>query len=150
MEKAVYVNRPKNFDPKIEVAACFCKVGDEILFLKRSIDKPYGGTWALPAGKLEKGEDAACAVIREVFEETNITLKEQYIDFLKTVYVRYPEYDFVYHMFKAELKEYPKELELNKVEHEELSWLTLEEGLALTLIPGEHECINLIFDKICE
>jgi len=147
MEKLIYVDQPKDFNPKVEVSACFCKVGDKILFLKRNINKLYGGTWALPAGKLDEGETSSCAIISEVFEETGISMQACDVQFLKTVYVRYPEYDFVYHMFKTELQNFPKDFELNKVEHDEFAWLTLQEGVNFNLIPGEYECIKLLLDQ---
>ena len=37
----------------------------------------HGGNIALPGGKLEKGEDAYQAVIREVYEEVGVDLVEQ-------------------------------------------------------------------------
>lgn len=49
----------------------------EILLLRRSITDSFEpDTWGLPGGKIEKGEEPLKAVIREVKEETNLTVKE--------------------------------------------------------------------------
>lgn len=43
--------------------------GDRVLLLKRLQDAPNGGTWSFPAGKVEEGETAEQAAIRESDEE---------------------------------------------------------------------------------
>ena len=48
-------NTPSSTSCYTQVAGCFCSVGNKFLLLKRHSDKPQGGTWCLPAGKIEKG-----------------------------------------------------------------------------------------------
>lgn len=45
--------------------------GARILFIQRA-HPPLHGLWTLPGGKLEPGESAAEAVVRELFEETGL------------------------------------------------------------------------------
>ena len=54
------------------------------LFLtKRSMEKSYApGTWENPAGHVQAGESPEHAVIRELFEETGITVTEEQLTFL--------------------------------------------------------------------
>ncbi|MCK4650968.1 NUDIX hydrolase [Candidatus Babeliales bacterium] len=144
--KIVYLTPPNNFFSKFEVASCFCEIGTKVLFLKRSLNKTCGGTWCLPAGKLENKETSLDASVRETYEETGIVLKKNSVYFLKTVYVRYPEFDFVYHIFKTVLNEFPKIIKLNFEEHKEYGFFTIKEALSLNLIPGEKECIKLIYN----
>ncbi len=48
--------------------------GDEVLFVQRG--KTFGhGTWALPGGKIEPGETAAEAALRELLEETGVNAR---------------------------------------------------------------------------
>jgi len=46
----------------------------KILLIKRK-NPPFQGKWALPGGFVEYGETTENAVIREVFEETNLKTK---------------------------------------------------------------------------
>jgi ADP-ribose pyrophosphatase YjhB (NUDIX family) len=46
--------------------------GDGRLLLVRRARPPAAGTWSLPGGRVEPGEDDAAAVVREVREETGL------------------------------------------------------------------------------
>lgn len=137
----IFHAKPQDFDTSYEVAACYCEFKGKILFLFNNPNKPYGATWSIPGGKLEEGEKAVDGVIREIWEETKISLKKNEVTYLTTVYVRYPTFDFVYHMFATQLDNLPEEVVLNAKEHEAFQWMTLEEAFSKPLIPGEKECI---------
>jgi mutator protein MutT len=141
----VFQKPPENFNPKIEVAACFITVGEDVLFVKQQPRKE-GGKWGIPGGKLEKGETAHQAAIREIKEETGLDLPQE-IKHFGTVYIRYPEIDFIYHMYGHILTQIP-EVVIDPREHEEYRWIRLEEALKLPLIPGEDECIYLVYPDL--
>ncbi len=85
-------------------------------------------------------------MLREVFEETGMDLSQEKISSLGKVYVRDPEKDFVYHMFRCEILSQPKEILLTEEEHFEYRWIDPKEALTeLLLVPGEDECIHLIY-----
>lgn len=141
----VFQEKPKEFDPKIEVAACFIRVGDQVLFLKRLPHKPQGTTWGIPGGKFDKGESPEQTVVRETHEETGIEMSDQSsLGYLGKVYIKYPEMDYVFHIFEYKAEDFPK-VKLNPKEHADYRWVTIEEALQMTLIPGEEECINLVY-----
>lgn len=140
----VYEDKPEKFDPKIEVAACFIRVGDEVLLLKRLPEKPQGTTWGIPGGKFDEGESPADTVIRETREETGIDMSDQSLDYYGKVYVRYPEMDYVFHIFEYKAEDFPQ-VKFNPKEHADYRWVTLEDALQMTLIPGEEECISLVY-----
>ncbi|MEA1941298.1 MAG: NUDIX domain-containing protein [Pseudomonadota bacterium] len=48
--------------------------GEEVLLIKRG-KPPYEGEWSLPGGKIEYGETAAEAALRELAEETGTTAR---------------------------------------------------------------------------
>jgi len=142
----IYNSPPPGYKPKLEVVACFIEHGDEVLFLHRNDDIPQGGTWAIPGGKLHSGETMEQAIRREVQEEAQITLKHP--QFIETVYIRYPDYDFTYHMFKEAVAVKPHVV-LDKNESQAYAWYTREEADALEaknmLIPDEMPCIEVAY-----
>jgi 8-oxo-dGTP pyrophosphatase MutT (NUDIX family) len=142
----VFQEAPENFTPKVEVAACFILVGNQVLFLKRLPHKTEGDTWGIPGGKCEKEETALAAMVREIREETTIDLNSRSIKSHGKVYIRYPKVDFIYHMFECSFSEFP-DVVIDTQEHSEYRWMTLQDALKLPLIPGEDECIYLCYGK---
>lgn len=143
----VYEEKPKDFDPTMEVAACFIRAKDQVLFLKRLPNKPQGNTWGIPGGKFDEGETADETVIREIREETGIEIPKESMTYIGEFYVRYPENDFKFHIFEYELETLP-EVHYNPNEHAGYCWVTLEEALQMPLIPGEDECIYLTYGDV--
>lgn len=56
------------------VAAIVVFEGGKILFIKRKTPV-FKGYWALPGGRMKEGETAEEAVVREIKEETGLTVK---------------------------------------------------------------------------
>ena len=54
----------------MEIVGTFLKYNDEFVILHRQSHKPEGGSWGLPAGKVETREDHRMAAKRELLEET--------------------------------------------------------------------------------
>jgi 8-oxo-dGTP diphosphatase len=54
------------------VAAIFLK-GERVFVAKRAAHKSLAGKWEFPGGKIEKGEDANSALIRELKEELGVS-----------------------------------------------------------------------------
>lgn len=51
-----------------------CRRGDEVLLVRRGRE-PLKGKWSIPGGKMEFGETAREAALRELKEETGITAR---------------------------------------------------------------------------
>lgn len=64
----------KNIIPVPAANAAIFKEG-KILLTQRSLQIREGGKWCLPGGHVEKGESWESAMIREVFEETGLTVR---------------------------------------------------------------------------
>lgn len=145
--EVIFTTPPSHFQPKVEVAICFIQVDNQVLFLERQDNKPEGGTWAVPGGKLDKGESPEKAAKREIYEETHIDLKQDQMKYLGKVYVRVSEEkgDFILHVFESKLQSVPQGLQLSPKEHKDYTWVTLNESLKLPLIAGEDECIDLFY-----
>jgi 8-oxo-dGTP pyrophosphatase MutT (NUDIX family) len=136
--------KPNDFDPIFEVVSCFCECNGEILLLKRQGHKPQGNTWGVPAGKMEKGENALKAITREVREECGIEREASGIHFFGTVYVRYAEVDFVYHIFHTTFDVKP-EIRISADEHLTYIWISPNRALELDLIEDLDACIKLYY-----
>jgi len=140
----LYKEKPENFNPKFEVVSCFVEYQNEILLLLRQDYKPEGNTYGVPAGKADKGENPTQAIQREGKEETQVDLKgAEYID---KRYVRYPDYDFVYHMFVKRFKEKPP-VTINPEEHKAYRREDRKEALKLDLIRDLDECIRITYPE---
>ena len=146
-EQLVFLQRPENFNPKVEIVGCFLSINENVLFLKRLPHKSEGGKWGVPGGKVEKGETADQAILREVFEETGIDLAGKLLKYFGKVYVRYPEIDFFYHMYGHDFIELKNQVVINPDEHAEHRWFTLSDALQVPLIRGEDECIYLVYGR---
>lgn len=135
----------KDFNKKVDVVVCYLMHDDKFLVLHRQDHKPQGNTWCVPGGKVDSDDvDATHALSREISEEIGITINPQDFTFFETYYVKYPEYDFVYHAYSYKLKELPV-LNVASHEHKDHKWVTPEEALKLDLIPGEDVCIKDFF-----
>jgi 8-oxo-dGTP diphosphatase len=59
----------------IFVAEVYIMCGDEVLMFKRSeTKKKFPGFWSIPGGHIDESEDPLAAAIREVKEETGLTV----------------------------------------------------------------------------
>lgn len=142
----VHKTPPKNFNPKFEVVSCYMESGDKILLLHRHNDKSQGGKWGVPAGKIDQGEDVVEAMIREAQEETGLALEPSKLEYLEKVFVRYPDYDFIYHMFRTKLAQQPA-VTLSLTEHQTFQWVTPAEALQMDLVDDLDKCIEMSYSS---
>jgi ADP-ribose pyrophosphatase YjhB (NUDIX family) len=140
----LYTSKQKKFNPKFEVVSCFLQNNGQILLLHRNSDKPEGNTWGMPAGKINQQEKLYKAVLREVKEETGVKLEKSDINYFKELYVKYPKYDFIYHIFEVSLKKKP-EILINESEHKAYKWVKPEVALSMNCIEDLDKCIQLFY-----
>lgn len=57
------------------------KHNDKILLCKRNPFGSFPNMWSIPGGKIEDGENSKDAAVREFFEEMNISLNENLLEF---------------------------------------------------------------------
>ena len=75
-----------------------CFKGDDVLLIQRGT-KPLQGQWSLPGGRIERGEHADAAAVRELKEETGLTANEMiYVGFQ---YLAYGFCNQGYHIYVA-------------------------------------------------
>ncbi len=140
----IYKEKPLNFNPKFEVVSCFMEFGGEILLLHRQDHKPQGDTWGVPAGKVDSGEEILETMTREIREETGLVLLPRQLSYFGKVFVRYLEYDFVYHIYHTKLDS-KQEIVINLTEHKDFKWVFPEDALNMPLIQDLDACIKLFY-----
>jgi 8-oxo-dGTP diphosphatase len=140
----LYITKPKNFNARFEVVSCFINSDGKILLLDRRYNKPQGDSWDLPAGKIDRGENKYEALKREVKEETGLDITYHGLKYFRQVYVKYPEYDFIYHMFETNLRDEPN-IRINNEEHKGYKWVTPQQALQMNLIRDLDKCIEMFY-----
>ena len=114
-------NNPPTESIKVNVVAgVVLRQGDKFLMLEQA-KASAKGQWGLPAGKIQTGETAEDAAIRETKEECGFD-----VTLIKELGVYHPKLTGpVKHIFLAEIA--GGELELDPVEIASSAWLTLGE-----------------------
>ena len=125
----------------ISVTGCFVEHGGKLLYLHRQPEKSQGDMWGLPAGKQEN-EELDATMIREIREETGIQLKAEDLEYLNMVYATYPEFNVVFHMYRAIVNEEPQ-VTLSHEEHQDYDWYTPEEATKIQLMDDMLECMQM-------
>jgi 8-oxo-dGTP diphosphatase len=64
-------------DTLVVVAAALVDRDGRVLMQRRPDDRQHGGLWEFPGGKLERGEGAIDALVRELREELAITVSPE-------------------------------------------------------------------------
>lgn len=142
----VYFVPPVDFKSGVDIATCYIRFGNELLFLKRQPHKTQGSMWGIPGGKVDKEMCPLRGMLREVKEETQIDLIiDQVVEF-GTVYCRYPHCDFIYHMFGFLFTEEKPEVLLNSDEHSEYAWRSFKEAFSYPVILFEDSCTFLVWN----
>ena len=101
--------------------------------------------WAIPGGKLEKGESPKAALICELQEETQISLADRdSLEMIQHVYVRHKIYDYTLYLFRISLEKLP-EIFIDSAEHTEFNWVDIERFSKLPLIEGQLEAFHLVY-----
>lgn len=98
----------------------------------------YRGQWEFPGGKLEPGETAPQALIREIEEEldTHITVGS----LIETIEYDYPDFHLSMDCFRAQVVSG----ELTLKEAQDARWLTLNELDSVRWLPADRALIETI------
>lgn len=128
-------------DDRIHVAAgIICRHG-LLLAAQRPDEKPFGGFWELPGGKVEKNESTADALCRELAEELGINVKE----FQPLAVVEHPYKDSgftaVLHFYKVS----NFEGEPCSKENQNLRWIEPQDISELDFLPADRKILSTLF-----
>ncbi|MDE3045633.1 MAG: NUDIX hydrolase [Verrucomicrobiota bacterium] len=126
-----------NFHPKRQASICYLEVDGQLLLIQQA-KGPEKGLWGIPGGKIEENETPLAAAERELFEETGIRVSSPtQIQDLGMLYVRKPEGDYIYHVFRIPLEQKPEVLLSS--EHNAYRWATKSDVESYSLRLGARE-----------
>ena len=112
---------------------------DRLLILKRSMKSHWmPGKWGLPGGKVERGENAKGAAIRETKEETDLNLKVP--DVIHIVKHSNKTVDFFY------AKNYTGEVRID-FEHDDFEWIARDEIDRYDTVPDLTEKFDWVLEN---
>lgn len=141
----IFQTQPGDFNSKFDVVSCFVENGDKILLLLRQDHKPQGNSWGIPAGKVNTGADLLIEMQRELQEETGLIIPPDKIEFVTKVYTRYPDYDFIFHIYRTKV-DAKSEIEINPQEHKDYQWIKPKDVFSLSnQMEDLDNCIDLIY-----
>ena len=121
----------------IEVAAAIIVKDNKVFATQRGYGEFKDG-WEFPGGKLEPGESAREALVREIREELDVDIRVGRL--LETVEYDYPKFHLTMHCFICELLS--EEIVLK--EHEDARWLKEEELDTVDWLPADVGVIGKI------
>ena len=122
----------------IEVAAAIIIRGGRALATQRGYGELKGGGWEFPGGKLEPGEGAKDAVVREIMEELRVDIEVD--SHLITVDHDYDTFHLVMHCFLCTMADE----QLVLTEHEAACWLDASSIDSVSWLPADLEVVRAL------
>ena len=98
----------------------------------------FKGQWEFPGGKIEAGETAQQALVREIWEELATTIKVG--DLIETVEYDYPDFHLSMDCFWCEVIEG----QLVLLEAQEARWLSKDELNSVKWLPADYGLVERI------
>ena len=120
----------------VEVVAALIWDGDKFLACQRPSNKARALLWEFVGGKVEPGETKEQALIRECREELAVTVAVQDV-FMEVDHV-YPDLTVHLTLFNASITEGIPQ----KIEHNDLRWITVEEIDQYPFCPADEEILR--------
>jgi len=127
---------------QIPSALCYVRHNGHVLMLKR-LKEPFAGHWTAPGGKLKQGERPVDAVIREMKEETGLTVSGLELKLVcsETGADRY--YNWLLFVFTA--REFQGEL--IPCDEGELRWVPLEDLKRFRLPDIDRKILHYVLEE---
>ncbi len=126
---------------KIEVVAAIIKQENKIFATQRGYGD-FKGYWEFPGGKMEAGETAQHALIREIKEELDVEIEVG--ELIDTVEYDYPQFHLTMHCFICSILSG----ELMLKEHEASKWLTKDTLYSVEWLPADEGVLEILKEKM--
>ena len=127
----------------VNVVAAIIREGTKVFATQRGYGD-YKDGWEFPGGKIEQGETAQQALVREIKEELDTEISVG--DFLTTIEYDYPQFHLSMQCFWCKIVEGTPVLK----EHEAARWLDLEHIDSVDWLPADQTIITLIKEKMVD
>jgi len=126
--------------PHYNVAVGVIWKNNNILIAKRKLGGLLGGLWEFPGGKLNKNESSEECVVREIYEETGITVELK--SFISTIKHQYSHFSISMDSFHCIYKD----RKLNSKESSEIRWISPLDMPKFPFPKANHKFIKKIPD----
>ena len=114
-----------------------------ILITRRAPHAPHGSMWEFPGGKLEHGELASRALVREIKEEVNLdVLAYQYLGEVRHTYQHQEISLLIYHVYHFEGQAVCREAQID------MCWVALENLEQFQFPPANIDIIAMIRQRL--
>ena len=127
----------------VKVVAAIIRDGDKVFATQRGYGE-YKDGWEFPGGKIEAGESAQQALVREIKEELDTAIAVG--DCLTTVEYDYPAFHLSMQCFWCKIVDGKPVLK----EHEAARWLDADHIDSVDWLPADLTIIELIKDKMAD
>ncbi|PPR78582.1 MAG: 8-oxo-dGTP diphosphatase [Alphaproteobacteria bacterium MarineAlpha2_Bin1] len=117
---------------------------NRILISKRLIDKPMGGMWEFPGGKIEADESPESALIREIKEELSISISKSCLAPLTFSTVTYGTRNFLILMYVCRVWEG----KVNASVSAEIKWVEKRDLGKYNMPSGNESLIGMVIDYL--
>jgi 8-oxo-dGTP diphosphatase len=126
---------------RIEVVAAIIIKDKKIYCARRDNKGEVALKWEFPGGKIEKGEDASSALIREIYEELNATIDVN--KYFMTVEHQYKFFFITMHCYLCSIKEGL----LSRNEHVEDKWLDVSDLNTLDWADADRPVVEKLINS---
>ncbi len=123
----------------VEVVAGILWREDQYLATQRPLHKVHGGFWEFPGGKVEAGESLQDALIRELWEELAVRVRQ--CRYWQTVEHHYAEKSVRVHFFHVhDFSGEPRGLE-----GQNMQWILPEHGVHMDFLEADKNLIHALY-----
>ena len=127
----------------VKVVAAIIRDGNKVFATQRGYGD-YKDGWEFPGGKVEPGETAQQALVREIKEELDTDIAVG--DYLTTIEYDYPTFHLSMQCFWCRIVDGTPVLK----EHEAARWLDVDHIDSVEWLPADLTIIDLIKDKMVD
>jgi 8-oxo-dGTP pyrophosphatase MutT (NUDIX family) len=140
LKKDIYTMHPSF------VLLLFFNVHHEVLLLRR-INTPFcNNCYSLPGGKIEAGETAMQACVREAYQSLGITINCEDLEFVHVMHRKCNEPEFFACIFKP--RKYHGDLRNTQLErHDDMQWFALDK-LPINIVSAHTHALQMVEQDI--